>query len=629
MLSQKLCCFFAFLAVFTFPVFTTDAASSQVSSQNTLPLREKSAGIKEKTDGVVAAIPFAGSRLIEQTHSSDQQKNMDVLQFSSHPNQFNPSNEEITAAFHWIPKGISRQASSLNQKTDLSSVNQDLLINKALIPPISGNNQSFQEVSTLDQALLYAENHPDLIAARGDLEKNVEAYKQAYASGGPSVSLEMRQGAGSSYRHQTQKGPDSLTGINTTSKTRTFGESLDASARVSLQQPIYAGGGIAAAKKRAEAGVRSSVFAYVQKMQEVLKSIAEDFFSIALMQEKLALAKQKEELSTLVFYHAQALARAGQQKATDMDASLSRVAMSTSAYKDSESSFNQMRNNFCSKLKLNLAHKLIFPRFESYSVKAMDLATIINNAQKKNPALLARLWGCYATEFAAKQTLAARYPSVRLEANASGSLSWSENKTRMRGSDVFPDPTSMYNETPISGDVAIVSSIPLYTGGRLAADYRTSQIDVRNARIGLDQFTRQLNADCQNAFGSFVVAKKNLVATRVAAQAAIKALNAGFTEYVAGLVALSDALYHQDLWQAANESHLNAKKDVFQSALQMLMLMGQLNFDTLKINHTKVVCFDPIAYVRQQLGHAFNCTIDKRSSAQLGGNTVSLIQRGR
>lgn len=374
--------------------------------------------------------------------------------------------------------------------------------------------------------------------------------------------------------------------------------SRDLSASLNAQQRIYEGGSLQAGRAQARYKFRSAVYALVQKEQEAFLKATQRFLDIVILQEALALARQRQELLGVVFRHARALSIAGQQKITDLKAARARLAEATASTKSLELDYLRARADLANMVQTSLDDVLELPDFLNIGFSSEK--SLIETALKTNPALVSAQYELKASKEFARAQLGKMLPSVSLQGRLSRGTTWSEQESLLPG---LKQPSLFQREHPYAASIALDVSIPLSTGGQLQSQYR--QAELRRAETTLDFQIKSddIETQCQTLFASFVIHQQNLVSAMISAEAATEALNAGFTEYAAGIISLLDALYHQDLWQNASERYLTAKKNVVLTSYELLSLTGQLTAAQLGLD---VDLFDPMAYYREYVGALFS-----------------------
>lgn len=145
----------------------------------------------------------------------------------------------------------------------------------------------------------------------------------------------------------------------------------------------------------------------------------------------------------------------------------------------------------------------------------------------------------------------------------------------------------------VSNSVGIALQGPIYSGGKLSADYRKAVANAEAARAGLHQVRLGVDQGVANAWAQLAIAAASLEATERQIRASRVALRGAREEAQLGSRTTLDVLNAEQELLNAEASRITAQSNQYLAAYSLLSSMGLLTAEHLKLG---VVIYDPEAY---------------------------------
>lgn len=307
---------------------------------------------------------------------------------------------------------------------------------------------------TLDQAIVSAlGNDPGLKRAQAERDAAAARLQQARAGALPSLALSGSAAAGS-----TDFGPFFGFGRH---------DMHPSSAEVTLEQPLFAGGGVRAAIDQARAGQAGARSQYEGVRLGLIADVAEAYEAVRRSDEVLAL--NRAEIAELDQFVDQARRRfnAGEAPRTDLDQAEARLAQARADFARAEGATARAKARFKT-LVGQEAEALEPPSAPPPTPRTLDEA--IAAARANNPNLQAARAAVGASQAGVRRAEAERLPSVSVVAEAA--------RTR----DQF-----LPGYRADGGSIGIRGRWTIFSGGLVTGKINEAQAARRGAAAALDQ----------------------------------------------------------------------------------------------------------------------------------------------
>ena len=390
---------------------------------------------------------------------------------------------------------------------------------------------------SLDQAIASAlQNDPGLKRAQAERDAAAARVQQARAGALPSVTVSGSASAGS-----TDFGPFFDFGRR---------DLHPSSAQLTLQQPIFAGGGVTAAIDQAKAGQAGARSQYENVRLGLIADVAEAYEAARRSDQVIAL--NQAEVEELVLFAEQARRRfsSGDAPRTDADRAETRLAQARADLARAEGAAAQARARFHT-LVGQEPEALQPPMSPPPTPKTIDEA--VAQARANNPSLQAARSAVAAGQAGVRRAEAERLPSVALVAEASSVRDQFLPGYRADGAVIG-----------IQGRWAI------FSGGLVAGKINEARAARRGAEAGLDQARNAVDEAVIDAWQMLHTAEAVAEAAAQQTRAADSALDGVKNEVRVGARPAIDQL-------DADREALAAKVAVLQAEAARLVAAYRLN----------------------------------------------------
>lgn len=413
---------------------------------------------------------------------------------------------------------------------------------------------------SLQQAMdLAFQTNPALDAQRRDIAIAREQLNQARGARAPSVELSASAG----YESLDSNQPIAFN----------LGDRPVASAQVQATLPLYTGGQINAGIERAQAGILAADAQFDGAAQDLILNVATAYVdvlrdreairiranSVALLEEQLRAATDRFDV--------------GFATRTDVKQAEARVEGARAAYAGAQA-----------QLEASLAIYELFvgqgagdldPVLTSPAIPD-DFDLALQTALAENPDLKALRQAERAAEQAVRSARGETRPSLALVGTAAAQETFDIEATAISPTmGVITLPPDNYRDTNLS--VFAQGSIPLFQGGVLNSRIRAAKLEREQAKLQIVNAERQITANVAQAWYGNVAAKQSITASERQVEAAEIAYEGAQEELSVGTRTTLDVLDQEQQLLEARLGLVNARRDAFVAAHQLLRAMGQLS----------------------------------------------------
>jgi len=416
----------------------------------------------------------------------------------------------------------------------------------------------------LEEALTHAYyNNEDLKSNRNNFLKEIEKFPQAFSSFMPNAAINIESS-------HTKSKYDSRYAPGAPEKNM-----RQVNRGLSIEQPIFNGGGSVAALKAAQSAFRASRAKYYDQEQRIIISLIKAYLNCYETKEKYEISASSVKTNKQQLEVAQEKMKLGE--ATEIDIATARAGLSQAE-----------TNKLGEYAKLQAANATFVSLFgvQPENITMPDLPKnllrnveeLVQKSLRSNPnidSVRHSVQAQKAQEMVAKARL---LPSVDF---------------KIRTGKVFYNPESRDNNLINNkSTTSIVSvNIPIYTkGGVEYSNIRIAKKQTRDAAITLDATIKKIQADSISSWESFEAAKSKITATTYGIEAAQIAYDGIMQEEIVGSKTMLDVLTAEEKLYTAKRARIEALKESVLSAYEMKALVGELTAHSLKL---KVSYFIP------------------------------------
>lgn len=417
---------------------------------------------------------------------------------------------------------------------------------------------------TLGEAIALAyESNPTLQGQRASLRALDETYVQAEAGYRPTASLQATVTTDTNNYTGNQR---PLPGL---SQTVLQGQSQSSGAAISINQPLYTGGRVAAQMSAAEAAIFAGRETLRGTEEAVLKDVINAYADVR--RDHQAVTILEEDVRLLLRQQDEARARfgVGEITRTDVAETEARVAASQAQLQAARATLGNSRAAYAAIVGRNPGELApeppLTPHLPASLDKALDLAEL-NSPQIRQASFAERASAAKLAEAKAQNR-----PTLGLQATLGYSGGTFSNGYTGVGGLGTPF-------TNFSHDVqaAAVVNVPLFTGGMNSSQIRQAAETNNADRIGIEVSRRQVLLSVAQAWNALSGARASLEADEAQVKAANIAFEGSRQESRVGLRSTLDVLIAEQNLTSAQLALLGARHDEYVAAGNLLAATGLL-----------------------------------------------------
>ncbi len=414
---------------------------------------------------------------------------------------------------------------------------------------------------TLQEALdLAFQTNPALEAQRADIGVAREQLNQARGARAPSVDLSASAG----YESLDSNQPIAFN----------IGDRPVATAQLQATIPVYTGGRIDAGIEQAQAGILAADAQFDGAAQELILNVVTAYVdvlrdreairiranSVALLEEQLRAATDRFEV--------------GFATRTDVKQAEARLEGARASFAGAEAQLEaslSIYELFVGQAAGDLVQVSGGPALPESFEAALQIALA------ENPDLKALRQAERAAEQAVRSAKGETRPSLSIVGTASAQETFDIEATAISPTmGVITLPPDNYRDTSLS--VFARGTVPLFQGGVLRSRIRAARLEQSQARLQTVNAERQVTASVAQAWYGNVAAIQAITASERQVEAAEIAYEGAQEELSVGTRTTLDVLDQEQQLLEARLGLINAERDAYVAAHQLLRAMGQLTF---------------------------------------------------
>lgn len=415
---------------------------------------------------------------------------------------------------------------------------------------------------TLAEALALAyDSNPTLQAQRATQRALDENWVQARAGYRPTAQVqgtasyfETRAPAGAREVDRNGDGiPDPLPeggGIS---------ENNAAGATLSLTQPIFTGGRVAANVSAAEADILAGREQLRRTEASVMQAVIQAYADVRRDQEALRIREENLRVLQRQLDESKARFEVGEITRTDVAQSEARLAAADAQFALAQSQLASSRATYAAVVGQNPGDLAVEPRLADYL--PADVGQALDAAENNNPQIRQAKYAERASNARLAGAKAERMPNL----GVSASLGYQGPATPFEREDFVRQ---------VRGGATV--TVPLFTGGLVSSRVRAASERNNADRINVEVARRSVMQGLTQAWNQHTASKSNIVSTDEQVRAARIAAEGTRQEQQVGLRTTLDVLNAEQELRNAELSQVTARRDEFVAASLVLAQMGLL-----------------------------------------------------
>jgi outer membrane protein len=416
--------------------------------------------------------------------------------------------------------------------------------------------------SLADAIALAYQSNPTLQAQRAQQRELDETYVQARAGWRPTASATgqaywSRTDLGKEYGAQGAIVSNGTGGYNQVAGGGSYQENYG-QGQISVTQPLYTGGKIAATVKAAEATVLAGRENLRGVEAQIILSVVSAYEDVRLNQQILGIRTDNAGVLRSQLAETQAKFDVGQVTRTDVAQAQAQLASANALLAVAKANLQISRANYAAVVGQNpgeLAVEPVLPGLPAAVDQAFDIA------DSDNPALRQAELTEQSSRAKVIEAKAANRPTVSATAGVGylGALQ--------------PFATQDFDRT-VSGQVTITQ--PIFTGGVNSSLIRQAMEQNTSDRIGIEGARRTVVQTVAQAWNTMVGDQASVVSNEEQVRAAQVAFEGIREQYRVGLSTTQDVLLQQTSLENAQLVLVQARHDAYVAQAALLQAMGRL-----------------------------------------------------
>lgn len=397
---------------------------------------------------------------------------------------------------------------------------------------------------TLADAITYAyQTNPALQGERATQRADDETYVQARAGLRPTVSLEAAD-------------------LHSDSPLALLGQVNASGVALSVTQPLYTGGRVSHQVTAAAAGLTAGREGLRDAEQTVLLLVIQAYVDVRRDQQNLAISQDNLEVLGRELAEARDRFKVKDVTRTDVAQTEARVAAAEARVASAQAQLAISRANYLEVIGRDAGD--LAPEPSIAGLLPSDLNQAFEIAERNNPSIL--------QSEAAERSAAALTGAAK--ANARPTVSLRANLGYAGGGLQGASPFANYGRFD---SVAVVASVPLFSGGAIASQVRQAAERDNAARAAIELARRKAVGQVSRAWNQLLSARANLVADQGQVRAAKVAWEGTRQEAQVGVRTTLDVLNAEQELRNAELAVVGAHRDEYVATAMVLATTGSLD----------------------------------------------------
>ena len=434
--------------------------------------------------------------------------------------------------------------------------------------------------------------NPELESARKKINLAVNQLSRAFSAMRPQIYLNMDHNQNGSLDTQNGNNPRTVDsdGVPTTQAQyhqREWANKMG----VSAKQTLFAGGGIIARIMKAKAEFFASCWSYVVAEQNILLKVSEAYLDYLLADDLLQMEEINAASLDMLFKASNAALSAGIEKPGDRSIAAGQALMQ-GASKVVEAQRN--RNTMLVKLQSLIGAPVEVLKCLVMPTQFTDLPKDVKSLKAKilsdNPSIKASLFTLAGKKHEVVAMQAEFLPKIELE----GSVDRKVFNQQRKASPYFY--SNQFKEGNSSAQFGVGLRVPIYDRGLMHANLRTSEQEVKLARLELEQNKRTVLWEGVQQWNTLYTSIVNQSLAFRGMLFYTQALMNAQKEYDVGALNIIDFSRVQENWISACRTWITQRFAVVKSSIAVASFLGKVTAQKLKL---PVALFNPKKYYEE------------------------------
>jgi len=485
-------------------------------------------------------------------------------------------NSLAASSGHWHGQRSSPDASTGGKfLQSLVSHPIGVLMGAALGLSIAGSTAA----ETLADAITLAyQTNPSLQAERAQVRADDEEYVQARAGYRPTVN------ASASYGYNDND--NAVFGVNT---------SNTSSAAVSVNQPIYTGGRVAAQIDVAKADISSGREELRRAELSLIQGVIVAYVDVRRDQAQLTIADDNVTILSRQQDQTAAEFEFGEVTRTDVAQSQARLEQARAQLAIAHATLEQARAAYAAVVGQGPGELAEEPPIDNFLPSTIDRA--FDLAEQNNPQLLQASYVERASAARLAEAKAQTRPSIGL----SGAYGYNGGGPQVGGVAVGALGGGAFSHFARDVTISATASVPLFAGGLYASQIRQASEQDNVSRDGVEVARRQVLQSISQAWNALLGAKSSVTAYEGQVKADATAYDGVRAEQEGGLRTVVEVLNAEQELEASKLALAAARHDEYVAAADVLVAIGSVEANAFAPNE---LLYDPTTNFNK-VRHAF------------------------
>ena len=429
---------------------------------------------------------------------------------------------------------------------------------------------------TLREALVAAyKTNPTLAAQRANVRAIDENVPIARSNGLPGVTLQ------SAYTENVVKAANSFVSPD-----------RQATAGVTLSVPVFSGGGVRNAVRAAETRVEGGQLTLRGTEADLFTNVVGAYMDVIRDEAIVGLNTQNVKVLDVNLQASRDRFQVGDLTRTDVAQSDARLALARSQLQTAQARLISSRESYIRLVGLEPGSLDVPPELPNLPA---DPDVAVDVALKNNPTLLAAGKNRDAAGYDIGVARSNRLPKISV--NIGGNY---YNYLGSLGAGTSVSTT----QTGTAGSVGLGLNLPLYQGGRPAAQIRQAQDARLQAIERVTETERAVIAQARSAYAVWKSSLEVIASSEVAVNANTLSLEGVRAENSVGNRTILDILNAEQELLNSQVTLVTARRDAYVAGFALLAAMGQAEARNLGLDGGPL--YDPVAHYRSVRGNIFD-----------------------
>ncbi len=396
-------------------------------------------------------------------------------------------------------------------------------------------------------------SNPSILAQRDALQAQDEAMPQALSGWLPSAEFNSSVG-----RRRTERSQSLSVFGNTEEIT------APRTARITINQPVYQGGGTVAATRRAKSTILAARADLTAVEQDTLLEAATIFLNVVRDQALLDLSRRQKAVLERQMQATSDQFDVGEATRADLYQARARHARALADVVRAEGVLEITQAAYLS--HVGVAARVL-KKPEKIGLLPSSLTEALNTADQKNPRITAALHTEEASRFQIDETHSRLLPDVNIRAQADYNTDTQRRGGKSHSLEVIAD-----------------LRLPIYQSGQAMSQIRQSKYRYRQSRQNVERIRRDVAAQVKTAWQGLTTARARILALSEEIEANAIALDGVRQEASVGTRTVLDILDAEQALYDSRTSLVQAERDELVASFELQATVGRFTASALDLD---------------------------------------------